>query len=48
MKWKKWVIDEEKVNYENKAIIGHYNFAKKDFLELKRNRNLNCRKGYRS
>ena len=37
MKWKKWVIDEEKVNYENKAIIsGHYNFAKKDFLELKK------------
>ena len=32
----KWIIDEEKVNYENKAIIcGHYNFSKQEFLELK-------------
>ncbi len=36
MKWKKWIINEELVDDEKKGIIcGHYNFSKKDFLDLK-------------
>lgn len=36
MKWKKWIIDENIISNEDKAIIcGHYNFSNKDFLELK-------------
>ena len=36
MKWEKWIIDEDIISNDEKAIIcGHYIFSNKEFLELK-------------
>ena len=45
MKWKKWVIDQNKIDDYQKALIcGHYLFSSNKFLKIKNkiSENLKC------
>ena len=45
LKWKKWVIDEDKLNKRKKAILaGHYVFSNQEFLSLKKTAIIKLRK----